>query len=143
MAGGKILVIDDDPDIIAYLTALLQDQGYETRSAGNGEEGWEKARQEPPDLICLDLLMPKKSGVKLYGQIRKDPTLRHIPVIMITGFGPPEYPDIDFKRFIHRRSSVPPPEGYLEKPIDRETLLLTISRLLQNRPPGPPPAERP
>ena len=143
MTGRKILVIDDDPDIISFLTALLQDHGYETCSAKNGEEGWEMVREEHPMLICLDLLMPQKSGVKLYGQIRKDPTLKHIPVIMITGFGPPEYPDIDFKRFIHHRSAVPPPDGYLEKPIDRDTLLSTIARVLENQAQGKTATERP
>ena len=143
MTGRKILVIDDDPDILSFLTSLLQDHGYETCSAKNGEEGWEKVRQENPDLICLDLLMPQKSGVKLYGQIRKDPALKHIPVIMITGFGPPEYPDIDFKRFIHPRSAVPPPDGYLEKPIDRDALLATIARVLESQVQGKTPTEPP
>ena len=133
MASRKILVIDDEPDIIVFLTTLLKDHGYETCSAKDGEEGWEKIRKEQPDLICLDLLMPQKSGVKLYGQIRKDPTLKSIPVIMITGFGPPEYPGIDFKRFIHHRSAVPPPDGYLEKPIDPNELLETIAAIFENR----------
>jgi CheY-like chemotaxis protein len=139
MPGRKILVIDDDPDIISFLTALLQDNGYEACSAKNGEEGWEKVREEHPDLICLDLLMPQKSGVKLYGQIRKDPALKRLPVIMITGFGPPEYPGIDFKRFIHHRSAVPPPDGYLEKPIDRDELLAVITRVLGNQTQGKTP----
>jgi CheY-like chemotaxis protein len=143
MPGRKILVIDDDPDIISFLTSLLQDHGYETCSAKNGEKGWEKVREEHPDLICLDLLMPQKSGVKLYGQMRKDPILKHIPVIMITGFGPPEYPSIDFKRFIHHRSAVPPPDGYLEKPIDRDVLLATIARVLESQARGNPPSEAP
>ena len=73
MPGRKILVIDDEPDIVSFLTTLLQDHGYETCSAKDGEEGWKKVCGEHPDLICLDLLMPQKSGVKLYGQIRKDP----------------------------------------------------------------------
>lgn len=133
MPGRKILVIDDEPDIVSFLTTLLQDHGYETFSAKDGEEGWEKVRGEHPDLICLDLLMPQKSGVKLYGQIRKDPALRHIPVIMITGFGPPEYPGIDFKHFIHRRSAVPPPDGYLEKPINPDALIETIAAIFENR----------
>jgi len=135
MPGRKILVIDDEPDIVSFLTTLLQDHGYETCSAKDGEEGWEKVRGEHPDLICLDLLMPQKSGVKLYGQIRKDPALRHIPVIMITGFGPPEYPGIDFKRFIHQRSAVPPPDGYLEKPINPDALIETIAAIFENRNP--------
>jgi len=143
MPGRKILVIDDEPDIVSFLTTLLRDNGYEISSARNGQEGWEKAREERPDLICLDLLMPEKTGVKLYGQIRKDPATKHIPVIMITGFGPPEYPDIDFKRFIHHRSAVPPPDGYLEKPIDPDALLATIAGVLENQGREKPPTEPP
>ena len=143
MPGKKILVIDDSPDIVSFLTTLLQDHGYETCSAKDADEGWEKAHTNHPDLICLDILMPQKSGAKLYGQMRKDPTLSRIPVVMITGFGPPEYPDIDFKRFIHHRSAVPPPDGYLEKPIDRDALLATIARVLESQGQGNPHPEAP
>jgi CheY-like chemotaxis protein len=133
MASKKIMVIDDESDVVAFLTTLLEDHGYETCPASDGEEGWEKIQKEHPDLICLDILMPKKTGVKLYGQIRKDPVLKNIPVIIITAWGPPEYPGIDFKRFIHHRSKIPPPDGYLEKPIDRDALLKAVSQILEGR----------
>lgn len=133
MGSKKILVIDDEPDVVTFLTTLLEDHGYETCSAMDGEEGLEKIQKEHPDLICLDILIPKKTGVKLYGQIRKDPTLKNVPVVIITAWGPPEYPGIDFKRFIHHRSKIPPPDGYLEKPIDREDFLKTISQILEGR----------
>jgi CheY-like chemotaxis protein len=131
MSSKKILVIDDEPDVLTYLTMLLEDQGYETCSAKDGLEGMEKIRQERPDLVCLDLLMPQKTGVKLYHEMRKDPDLKKIPVVMITAFGPPLYPRIDFKRFIHQRALIPPPEGYLEKPIDREALVKVIARIFE------------
>jgi DNA-binding response OmpR family regulator len=133
MTGKKILVIDDSPDIVSFLTTLLQDHGYETFSAKDAEEGWEKAHAEHPDLICLDILMPQKSGAKLYGQFRKDPTLQRIPVVIITGFGPPDYPGIEFKKFIHHRTAVPPPDGYLEKPIKPTELLETIRAIFESR----------
>ena len=142
MSGRKILVIDDEPDIVSFLTTLLRDYGYEICSARDGEEGWAKACAERPDLICMDLLMPQKSGVKLYGQLRKDPTLKDIPVVMVTGFGPPEYPGIDFKQFIHHRSAVPPPDGYLEKPIDPNVLLKTIAAIFEKRKPRETQEER-
>lgn len=140
MGSKKILVIDDEPDVVTFLTTLLEDHGYETCSAKDGEEGWEKIQREHPDLICLDLLMPQKTGVKLYGEIRKDPVLRNIPVVIITCFGPPDTPAMDFKRFIHHRSKIPPPEGYLEKPVDRSALLKTIADIFagQKAPAGAP-----
>ncbi|MBU1205963.1 MAG: response regulator [Proteobacteria bacterium] len=133
MTRKKVLVIDDEPDVVTFLTTFLEDHGYETCSAKDGEEGWEKIQKERPDLICLDILMPQKTGVKLYGEIRKDPAVKNTPVVMITAFGPPEHPAIEFKKFIHHRSSVPPPDGYLEKPIDRSALLKTIADILEGR----------
>ncbi len=133
MDPKKILVIDDEPDVVTYLTMLLEEQGYETCSAKNGIEGMGKIRAERPDLVCLDLLMPEKTGVKLYHEMRKDPDLKKIPVVMITAFGPPLQPGIDFKRFIHQRSMISPPEGYIEKPIDREILVKTIAEIFERQ----------
>lgn len=132
MEKRKIMVIDDEPDVVTYLSTLLEENGYETCSALDGVEGMDKIRNDPPDLICLDLLMPEKTGIKLYREIRKDPQFKDIPVIMITGFAAPEYPLIDFKRFISQRS-IPPPEGYMEKPIDKRALLEAIEDTLKAR----------
>ncbi|MEJ5376475.1 MAG: response regulator [bacterium] len=132
MGSRKIMVIDDEEDVVTFLTTFLEESGYETCFAMDGSEGLEKIRKEKPDLICLDLLMPEKTGILLYREIRKDPALSHIPVIMITGFSAPEYPLIDFKRFISARS-IPPPEGFMEKPIDRQALLSAIRETLEAR----------
>lgn len=130
MRTKKILVIDDEEDVVTFLTTLLEESGYKTCWATDGVEGLEKIRKELPDLICLDLLMPEKTGILLYREIRKDPKLKDIPVIMITGFSAPEYPLIDFKRFISTKS-IPPPEGFMEKPIDRQALLKAIQETLE------------
>jgi CheY-like chemotaxis protein len=132
MGKKRIMVIDDEPDVVTFLTTLLEENGYETCSAQDGTEGLDKLQKERPDLICLDLLMPEKTGIKLYREIRKDPEFKDIPVIMITGFAAPEFPLIDFKRFISQRS-IPPPEGYMEKPIDRSALLKAIQETLEGR----------
>ncbi len=123
------MVIDDEEDVVTFLTTLLEENGYETCWAMDGVEGLEKIKRERPDLICLDLLMPEKTGILLYREIRKDPELKDIPVIMITGFAAPEYPLIDFKRFISTKS-IPPPEGFMEKPIDQKALLAAIKETL-------------
>jgi CheY-like chemotaxis protein len=132
MKTKKIMVIDDEPDVVTFLTTLLEESGYDTASAGDGVAGLEKIREDPPDLICLDLLMPEKTGIILYREIRKDDRLKDIPVIMITGFAAPEFPLIDFKRFITKRS-IPPPEVFMEKPIDRQALLNAIRETLAAR----------
>jgi CheY-like chemotaxis protein len=118
----KILVIDDEPDIIDYLEALLEDNDYKVISASNGEEGLVKARTELPDLITLDITMPGKSGTEVFRQLRMDEKTRNIPVFIITGV-------MDFRQFIYQRA-IEPPEGYMEKPIDPNVLLTSISRIL-------------
>jgi len=134
MSPRKIMVIDDE-DVVTFLTTLLEENGYETCWAMDGVEGLEKIKRERPDLICLDLLMPEKTGILLCREIRKDPELKDIPVIMITGFAAPEYPLIDFKRFISTKS-IPPPEGFMEKPIDQKALLAAIKETLDAKTSG-------
>jgi len=120
----KILVVDDDPDIVKYLETVLRDNGYEVLTAGGGEQGLALARSERPDLICLDIAMPEPTGVRVYRDLRDDPELRTIPVVMVTGILP------QFREFIHRRKRVPPPAGYISKPFEVAELLATIERVL-------------
>ncbi len=130
--GGrkKILILDDEPNVVTYLETLLRDNGYDTVSAGNGREGMEKARSEKPDLITLDISMPEESGVGFYRALKKDPDLAGIPVVIVTAVtgygGKPE----DFQKFISSRGQVPPPEGFVPKPIDRDELLKGVTSLL-------------
>jgi CheY-like chemotaxis protein len=129
-AKKKILVIDDEPDVVKYLEVLLKDNDYVTVSASNGNEGLERARQEKPDLICLDITMPEKSGIRFYRELKEDPALASIPVAVVTAVtyygGDPE----PFRRFLETRKQVPPPDAFVPKPIDREAFLQTVSKLL-------------
>ena len=125
----KILIIDDEPNVITYLSTLLEDNGYSTCSTLNADDGFQKAIEERPDLNTLDLLMPDKTGIKLYRELKKDAKLKAIPVIMVTGFTSDQFPMVDFKKFIYERS-IPGPEGYIEKPIDPEALLTAIRQTL-------------
>lgn len=120
----KILVIDDDPDIVTFLITLLEDNGYDHVTASDGQQGIETARATRPDLILLDITMPEKSGVRFYREVRDDAELAKIPVVMVTGVME------EFKKFISTRRQVPPPDGYITKPIDQKALLETIARLL-------------
>lgn len=120
----KILVIDDEPDVVTFLTTLLEDNDYTTVSAKNGVEGLAKAKSEKPDLILLDITMPEKSGVRFYRDVREDPNLKDIPVVMVTGVMK------EFEKFISTRRQVPPPDGYISKPVDTAKLLETIAGLL-------------
>lgn len=82
---SRVLIIDDDPGICTYIGLLLQSQGLETQQAKHGEEGLEKARQTPPDLILCDLDMPVMDGIETLAEIRRDPLLKYIPFVLVTG----------------------------------------------------------
>ncbi len=91
----KILVADDNPDSLRLLSSRLQNEGYQFIPAWNGEETLEKTRSESPDLILLDVNMPKKNGFQVLEEIRADPTISHIPVIVISAarIGPKDVRD--------------------------------------------------
>ena len=130
--GGrkKILVLDDEANVVTYLETLLRDNGYDTVSAANGLEGMEKVRSEKPDLITLDISMPEESGVRFYRDLKEDPDLAQIPVVIVTGVTGYGYKPEDFQKFISSRKRVPPPDGFVAKPIDRDELLKEVSGLL-------------
>ncbi|MHC4942434.1 MAG: response regulator [Planctomycetota bacterium] len=121
-----ILVVDDEPDVIAFLTTLLEDNGYKTVSARDGQEALDAVKNQKPDLISLDITMPEKSGVRFYREIKNDPDLKAIPVVIVTGVSD------DFQKFISTRKQVPPPEGYISKPIEEPKYLDTIKGLIDS-----------
>jgi CheY-like chemotaxis protein len=89
MTKARILCIEDDPDMIDYVTLILSKAGYEVIGAGGGAEGLEIMRQEQPDLILLDLMMPGMDGADVLLQKKKDPVIRDIPVIALTALNSP------------------------------------------------------
>jgi CheY-like chemotaxis protein len=116
-----ILVVEDELDQIAYLETLFKDAVV---TAANGRDGFDKAKSSHPDLITLDISMPEESGVRMFRDLQGDSATSNIPVIIITGI------THEFKRFIETRKQVHPPEGYFDKPLDREKLLAKIKALL-------------
>ncbi len=120
--GRTILVIDDDPDVVVFLTTFLADQGFQTLSARDGAEGLNLARRRRPDLITLDITMPGRSGVAVYADLRRDPLTSAIPVFIITGV-------VEFRQLMYHRSMAAP-DGYMEKPVDTGLLLMQIRRIL-------------
>jgi CheY-like chemotaxis protein len=125
----KILVIDDEPDMVTFLCTLLEDNGYETVTAVDGEEGLAKVKSDRPDLVSLDLLMPNKTGIKMFREMRKDDDTKDIPVVMVTGFGKDDVPSMDFKEWIQKRA-IRPPEAYIEKPVNKDVLLAAIKKAI-------------
>lgn len=121
---GTILVIEDDPDFSEYLCATLRDVGYQVEAVLDGDRAIERARELTPSAITLDILLPGRTGIALYRQLRKDDRTRKIPVIIITGVGR-EGKKLEVSRFFHGRS-IPDPEGVLQKPVEPERLTSAV-----------------
>lgn len=119
----KILIVDDDPDTITFLSAWLEDHGYDACSASDGEHGLQAIAAEAPDLILLDVRMPNQTGVQLYRDIKLNEEWGHIPVIFISGADEPQY-------FDKGSSPLPPPAAFISKPIDFKALHSAIQKAL-------------
>jgi CheY-like chemotaxis protein len=120
----KILVIDDEKDMRVYLGTLFRQAGYEVETAENGDEGVRMARQAPPDLITLDVLMPKKSGVNAYRDLRSSNETGDVPIVILTGLAQQE----DF--FGEELGSLPRPDAICDKPIERDVFLDKVRAIL-------------
>ena len=126
MAEDKktILVVDDEPDVVTFISTVLTDHGYDTITAKDGVEALDRVKQRRPDLISLDITMPEKSGVKFYREMRESDEYKDIPIVIVTGLSD------DFQKFISTRKQVPPPDGYLSKPIGADDVLGAVKKLL-------------
>jgi len=125
--NAKILIVDDDVDFVETTKTVLESKPYEVVVAYEGEAGLKKAREETPDLILLDVLMPVKDGFTAAEQLKKDEQLSSIPVIMLTAFSSKG-----------QESSIPVSRGYtleaedyIEKPVTPEELLTVVEKHLK------------
>jgi CheY-like chemotaxis protein len=118
----KILIIDDEKDMRVYLEAVFRKAGYEAETASNGDEGLWMAEAHRPDLITLDILMPKKSGVKAYRGLRTSEKTRHIPIVVLTGL-------TRLDDFFGDLGDLPKPDALVEKPIERDEFLKTVAAI--------------
>lgn len=125
----KILVVDDEQDVCVYLTRLFRENGYTVACAHDGDQAAAAVAQDPPGLITLDLSMPNKSGVRFYRELKSDQSLSRIPVVLVTGVTGPGGNAADTERFYRTRRNVPPPEGFVAKPVDPEEMLALVKRL--------------
>ena len=130
MGRKKILVVDDEPDIIAYLDVLLDDHGYKMFQARSAKEAFSIMKKIKPDLICLDIMMPKKSGIAIYCEVKLDETLKDIPTIFISAFSMArDFYGKGFRNLVPD-PRIPEPEGFMEKPVQAEKLLKIIERTI-------------
>lgn len=131
MAQGKILIIDDDPDITEAMTVVLENRGYEVRSARDGSEGMDKLKQNRPDLIILDVMMrTSQEGFELSRELKHNAQYKDIPILMLTGVKGKT--GLDFKGAAGDESWLPV-EEFLDKPVRPNVLLEKVEDLLSAR----------
>jgi len=128
--GKTVLIVDDEPDVLTYLTAVLENADYIVHGADSAAVGLESCRKVRPDLVCLDIMMPGSSGMSLYAALRADAVTKDIPVLIISGAA--QAGEFDFRSYVPDRS-IPPPDGYLEKPIQIEGFLGVVGRLIESQ----------
>jgi twitching motility two-component system response regulator PilH len=126
----KVLVVDDDPDVRVFSVAVLEENGYMPLEATNGEEGMKVIKKEKPDLLILDVLMPRESGIRLYRELKTDKTLKKIPIIMLSGIAEKSFLRSQKVLTEFGGEPVPEPEAYLEKPVKAEQLAETIKNVI-------------
>jgi CheY-like chemotaxis protein len=122
LSGYKILVVDDEPDFVTFLSTVLEDNGAEVHKAYTGDEALQMARSVKPDVLTLDITMPGKTGIEVFEELRGDNETADIPICIITG--KPE-----MRKLIYDRAKRPP-EGYVDKPIGEDSILLNIRKIL-------------
>jgi len=125
-----ILIVDDEADVLTYLETLFSDAGYRIVACTGGAEALRAAKETPPDLVCLDITMPKPTGIRVYRELREDPALRHIPVVIVTAVTGARGTLDEFSGFLSSRKAVPPPDGFIAKPVDRDELLGKVKALI-------------
>ena len=126
----KILIVDDELDVRIYVGTLFETSGYEPIAARNGSEGLQKAKEISPDLIILDVMMPKAGGVSMYRELKADQQLRDIPVIMLTGVGEKSFSHYLKMLKIKIKDPIQQPNAYMEKPLDHEKMLELVRELI-------------
>ena len=124
---AKILLIDDDIDFVEATKIVLESKPYEVVVAYEGEEGLRKAREEKPDLVILDIIMPIKDGFTAAEQLKKDPQLNKIPILMLTAFAEKG----GESSIATSRGLTLEAEDYIDKPVSPEELLRRVEKHLK------------
>ena len=124
MAGEKILIVDDEVDLVETLSFRLEAAGYKALAAHDGLEGLNKARAEKPDLIILDVMMPKMDGYQVCRLLKFDQKLKTTPIIMLTARGQEQD---------KQTGNQVGADAYMTKPFDSKQLLTKVEELLKNK----------
>jgi two-component system, OmpR family, alkaline phosphatase synthesis response regulator PhoP len=122
----KILIVDDDPDLVEAVTMILRSKRFEVAAAYNGKEGIEKVKTERPDLVVLDVMMPEKDGYSVCKELKSDPQWSHIPILLLTAVAS----HVPTTRFTQQMGMETEADDYIDKPVEPEVLVKRIETLL-------------
>ena len=122
-----ILVVDDEEDVRDYFADILMDVGFNVVTAADGDQALDRLREKRPDFISLDLVMPKKSGIRFLYELRHNKEWMNIPVVIVTAHARDSMGKKDFKDIIENKS-FHGPNFYLEKPIDEDAYIRMICK---------------
>ncbi len=128
--GKKVLIVDDDPDVRLFNQTVVEENGYTPVEASNGEEGLKIAKKEKPDLVLLDVLMPKQSGIRFYRELKTKKGLSNIPVVMLSGIAKRTFLRSQKALSEFGQEEVPEPDFYLEKPVEPDELAQVLKKFL-------------
>ena len=126
MAKKYILVVDDDPDLVETVAMMIESKGCEVGRAYDGIEGEEAIKERRPDLIILDIMMPRKDGYVLCAELKAGEETRDIPVVLLTAVGEA----VPTTRYTHADGMSTEADDYIAKPIDTEGLWEVVTALL-------------
>ncbi len=129
----NILVVDDDIDVITFVSTVLEKIGYKVIGAKDGEEALSKIKGNKPDLIILDILMPKQSGIKMYRELKTHESLKDIPVVILSAISKRTFLRSQEALTEFGGEAVPEPEVYIEKPVEPEDLAQTVREVLSEK----------
>jgi DNA-binding response OmpR family regulator len=126
MGKKYILVVDDDPDLVETVAMMLESKGCEVGRAYDGVEGEESIRERRPDLIILDVMMPRKDGYVLCAELKAREETRDIPIVLLTAVGEA----VPTTTYTHADGMSTEADDYIAKPIDTEGLWVVVTALL-------------
>ena len=122
MSKKYVLIVDDDPDLVETVAMMLESKGYEVGKAYDGVEGEESIKERRPDLVVLDVMMPRKDGYKLCAELKADSATRDIPIILLTAVGEA----VPTTSYTHAQGMATEAEEYIPKPVDSKTLVEAV-----------------